>query len=751
MSKADRSTAHAKAGGNPSASIYAAVCGALMSPGLALAQGSLAPGAVQELSPVHVQGQAVSDGYEANIASSPKMTAPLLDTPRSVTVITEQLMRDRAATSLMDVLRTAPGITFGAGEGGTPTGDRPFVRGYEASTDMMVDGMRDLGRFSHETFNLESVEILKGPSSAYSGRGSTGGSINLVSKSPKLENFAEGTVGVGTDDNWRLTGDGNWALGESSAFRLNFMKQGGDIPGRDHVETDRWGVAPSFSWGLGTPTQVTLSYYHLQNDDTPDLGIPFKNESRPDRVTPPKVDRNNYYGLIGRDYRKNQADMTTLMVEHKFSDKLKLRNGTRYSESTNEYVMTRPSFDNCAARVGSRPNPAYGVAPCSNEADGVKMSKALRSLNQTNRSFVNQTDMFGEFTAGGLRHSYVAGLEFSTETISKRDGVSSGGFDRTLQDDLYNPNPSQPYTGSLGWGPRYDAAKTLTRAAYVFDTVKFSEQWEANAGLRYDNYRVTSGNVERTDNMWNYQLGLVYKPAPNGSIYVSYGTSSNPSGETAGQSGGADGAAGGRLTAGTAALAPEKSRSIELGTKWDVFDERLSLTAAVFETRKTDARSSDPITGDVTLSGSNRVRGIELGVAGSITPKWQVWGGYSYMDPKVTSYQSGGSDFSGNQMKFIARQSASLWTTYKFLPELTVGAGATYTGKRYVDDANIYQLPSYWRYDAMAAYQFNKNFGLQLNLNNLTDETIYEASHVGLFSYVAPGRSAMLTATFRYN
>ncbi|MBR8653347.1 TonB-dependent siderophore receptor [Achromobacter sp. Marseille-Q0513] len=732
--------------GSVSNSIYAAVCGALAAPGLALAQG-----ATHELSPVHVSGQAVNDGYEANVASSPKMTAPLLDTPRSVTVITEQLMRDRAATSLMDVLRTAPGITFGAGEGGTPTGDRPFIRGYEASTDLMVDGMRDLGRFSHETFNIESVEILKGPSSAYSGRGSTGGSINLVSKSPKAETFAEASTGFGTDNNWRLTGDANVAFSDTAAFRLNVMKQGGDVPGRDHVKTDRWGAAPSIAWGLGTPTRVTLSYYHLQNDDTPDLGIPFKNESRPGRVTPPRVDRDNYYGIVGRDYRKNQADMGTLRIEHQFSDAATLRNSTRYSESRNEYVMTRPSFDNCAAPTGSRPNPAYGKAPCSTEANGLKISKALRTLNQTNRSFANQTDLFGEFAAGGLRHSYVAGVEFSREEITKRDGISSGGFDKTLLDDLYRPNPHQAYTGSLSWGPSYRAAKTNTAAAYVFDTIKFSEQWETSVGLRYDRYRVESGGAKRTDGLWNYQLGLVYKPAPNGSIYVSYGTSSNPSGETAGQSGGADGAAGGRLTASTADLGPEKSRSIEIGTKWNVFDDRLSLTAALFETRKTDARSSDPLTGDITLAGSNRVRGIELGAAGSITPKWQVWAGYSYLDPKISSYRSGKEDFSGKQMKFIARQSASLWTTYKFLPELTTGIGATYTGKRYVDDANVYQLPSYWRYDAMASYAFNKNFSLQLNLNNLTNETIYEASHVGLFSYVAPGRSAMLTATFRYN
>jgi catecholate siderophore receptor len=193
-------------------------------------------------------------------------------------------------------------------------------------------------------------------------------------------------------------------------------------------------------------------------------------------------------------------------------------------------------------------------------------------------------------------------------------------------------------------------------------------------------------------------------------------------------------------------LGPEKSRSIELGTKWDFLDEKLSVTGAIFE----DAQSTDALTGKVSLSGNNRIRGVELGISGRITPNWDVWGGYSYLDPKVTSYRNGGVDYDGKQMKFIARQSFSIWSTYKILPQFTVGAGATHTGKRYVDDANVYRLPSYWRYDAMVSYQVNKNFGLQLNINNLSNETIYEASHVGIFTYVAPGRSAMLTTTYRY-
>ncbi len=687
-----------------------------------------------QLSPVTVQGQA--EGYQAPTeVSSPKMTAPLLDTPRSVIVVSEELIKDRGATSLQDVLRTTPGITLGSGEGGTPTGDRPFIRGYEASTDMFIDGVRDYARGSHETFNLESVEVLKGPSSAYTGRGGTGGSINLVTKAPKAYDFFEGSAGYGTDNQWRTTVDGNHAFSETGALRLNLMKMGGDVAGRDGVTIDRWGIAPSLAFGLGTPTRVTLSYSHIENNDMPDLGIPFKNEANPDRVTPPNVDRDNFYGRHNVDFRENVFDTATAQIEHDLNDKFTVRNVTRYGKTLNHYLMSRPSFDNCKAGA---------VGLCATEGPGVQFTRTDRARWRSSESLVNQTDIFGEFNTGSLKHNISAGVEFSKEDIYSKE---MGGGPGTERDSLYNPNPNKNYAYNLTYGRKEAAGNIKTRSIYLFDTVEFSEAWSANLGLRYDNFKVDNTQESRTDNLWNYQLGLVYKPAHNGSIYVSYGTSSNPSGENLGQAGGADGPAGGNTLH---ELKPEKSRSWELGTKWDVLDERLSLTAAVFQTDKTDARSTDPITGDVSLSGSNRVRGLELGASGAITPKWHVWAGYSYLDPKIKEYRSGDNVYDGKQMKFIAKQNLSLWSTYKVLPQLTVGGGATYMGKRFVDDSNEYNLPSYWRYDAMARYDVNKNLALQLNVNNISNNELYDASHVGIFANVGAGRSYMLTATYRY-
>ncbi len=684
---------------------------------------------VYHLGPVTVGGEAIEQGYKADQSVSQKFTAPLLDTPKTVTVITRELMDQRGAMSLTDVLRTTPGITLGAGEGGTPVGDRPFIRGYEASTDIMIDGMRDLGRFSHEAFNLERVEIVKGAGSAYSGRGSTGGTINMVSKTPKLDNFLAASLTGGTDETIRGTVDANYMVSETVGLRLNLMGHDADVAGREGVTVQRWGVAPSLTLGLGTATRATLALYHLQTDDIPDLGHPFSDPSNPSRVTPPDVPKKNFYGLVDRDFRKNEATLATVTIEHDFSDTLMLRNATRYGTTQNDYIMTRPSFD----------------LPNATEATG-KVTRGFRASRRHSEMLFNQTDLTGSFSTGSVQHSFASGLEFSREVL--KSGSFTNGSNPPLA-DLLDPDPRDPVGGSGIFDPTAygTPTKTETIGAYVFDTVKLTEQFELNLGLRFDSYKVTSGANSRRDDRFNYQVGLVYKPVSYGSIYVSYGTSSNTTGETTGNSGGAAGAAGGAAIRGPK---PERSRSIEIGTKWDVLDERLSLTAALFQTKKTDARSQDPVTGDIVLSGNNRVNGIELGIAGNITPDWQVWGSYTYLDPKILKYRSGGIDFDGNVMKFVAKQNFGIWTTYNITPAFSIGGGANFTGKRFVNDANTLYFESYWRFDATAAYKITENLDVRLNVQNLTNKTIYDASHVGFFAVVAPGRTGLLTVNARF-
>ncbi|MDO5624310.1 MAG: TonB-dependent siderophore receptor [Pseudomonadota bacterium] len=668
--------------------------------------------------------------YNPEFGSLPQLTAPLLDTPKSITVIPQEVLQERGVNSLADVLRTTPGITLGSGEGGTPMGDRPFIRGYEASTDIMIDGVRDLGRFAHEAFNIEQVEILKGPGSAYTGRGSTGGSINLVSKKPLADNAFAGSVGLGTDSYRRLTVDGNWRVSEGVAVRLNAMSHDAHVPGRDTNKARRWGVAPSVTFGMDGPTQATLSYYGLRAKDTPDLGHPF-DTGLPGAVgRPVRVDRDNFYGVKARDARQNDTDMGTLEVRHRFGNGMRLQNTTRYGESINQYIMTRPTIDAASGMV----------------------NRDVRTGNHRAKVLANQTDLHGDFTIGGVKNDFVLGLEYAREQLHTGSIPAAAGF-AMGRTPLLHPTPGDAYGGPglSDFGSDYDTLtnRTTTKAAYAFTTARFSPQWEANLGLRYDNYHVTNGTLSNKAKLWNYQLGLVYKPAPNGSVYVAYGTSSNPSGETQGMSGGADGAAGGNLGSGRDQLKPEKNRSIEIGTKWDVLNNRLSLTAAVFRTQKTNQRALDPITGDVALIGSNRTTGFELGAAGNLTPAWTLFAGYTWLDPKMLNSGGDGAN-NGKRLKFIAKQAFSAWSTYKITPELTVGGGATYMSSRWMNDANTLGVPAYWRYDAMVSYRVNKHVDLQLNLLNIGNRTIYEGSHVGLFANVGPGRSAMLTANFKY-
>ncbi len=690
--------------------------------------GKTKAGSILELEATDVKGVHQAETFKVDEMSSPKFTAPLREVPKSITIINEALIKERGATSLTDVLRTTPGITLGAGEGGTPLGDRPFIRGFEASTDIQIDGLRDLGRMSHEAFNVESVEIVKGPGSAYNGRGSTGGSINLVSKAAKAEDFIAGSVTMGTDQLWRNTLDINQYLPEQDlAFRLNAMKHEADTPGRDDVEVKRWGIAPTITWGLQGPTRVTASYYHQETDDIPDQGHPISLITN----KPADVDRDNFYGLVDRDFRKTSADLATLLIEHEFTPQLTVRNTLRGGRSMQNYVMSRPVFANVAQ-----------------EQNGL-VGRGFRPRNVVNTSVLNQTDLFGTFHTGGIKHSYSAGLEVSRETITDKD-KHAGNNGRP--GNLYNPNPHDGgWTLLPGTGEVTSKYQTEVKSLYAFDTLALHEQWDLNLGLRYDDYDVKNrveGGASSSSELWNYQVGVVFKPMPNGSIYLSYGTSSNPSGENT-QSGGADGAGAGNLNGNKANLDPEKSRSVELGTKWDVFNEQLSLTAAVFRTEKTNARVTDPISGLVALDGDQRVTGIEFGVTGRITDAWAVWGGYTYLDAEVVKSGGDGSN-DGNRSKFIAPNSFSLWSSYDLTDRWTVGAGANYMDQRYMNDANTVSIDDYWRYDAMVAYKVNKNLDLQLNVLNLTDETIYDASHVGLFATVAPGRSAELTANFRF-
>lgn len=708
---------------------------------------------VTQLAPVRVEGEGSS--YQTTTVSSPKMTAPLLDTPRTVQVVPKQVIQDQSASTLQDVLRNSPGITFGAGEGGRPGGDLPIIRGQNSAGSIFLDGIRDSSTQVRDTFNLEEVEIIKGPDSVYSGRGGAGGSINMVSKTPRATDFTEGTIQLGTDNNYRATIDSNWSLDEKAAFRLNVMGNKGDVPGRDDaVDFERWGVAPSLTLGVGTPTRITLSYYHYQDDSMPDYSIPYDPKTGQPVTETMGVSRKSFYGLTGRDFMKTRDDVATADFQHDFSDKLQLRSVLRYGRGTTDFAATNPD--------DSKGNVPNGL-----------VYRALKSGYYVTKTFASQTDLTGEFETGSLKHSFDLGFEYSNIKQDK-DGYTQSGVPTSATctglsvvcASLWDPDPHTDYTGRLTRNNNPARYNTDTIALYGFDTIKFNEQWQASLGLRWDNYRTSGSNIargrndpagtpafystSREDNLFNYQIGLAYKPMPNGTIYATYGTSSTPSAIAAG-------AISDAATAVSESLEPEKSRTVELGTKWDVFDDRLTLSAAAFQ----DIRKNTSVAVSATETeqiGEAKVRGIELGFSGSITPRWNVFGGYTFMDSEMTkgAFNSGAV---GQDLPNTPRNAFSLWTTYKVLPKLTVGGGAYYVDKVYGNSDSSKNpdgtpkarwVPSYWRFDAMASYEFNPNVSAQLNVMNIFDETYYTKAYAAHYAALGGGRAALLSLRVRY-
>jgi catecholate siderophore receptor len=729
---------------------------------------SNANGDTLSLGATSINGEGPQDtSYQVEKASSAKVTAPLVDTPRSITVVPQQVIKDTAATSLQDALRTVPGITFGAGEGGNPQGDRPIIRGFDAQTDTYLDGVRDTGAQTREIFDIESIEVSKGPNSAMGGRGSAGGSINLVSKQPKDYDFLDGGFTYGSDQTRRYTLDVNRKFLDTAAFRLNLMSHEQNVAGRDAINNDRWGVAPSLTFGLGTANRLNLSYYHVESDDLPDSGIPYGYGST--SATAVHVhdkpndggDRNNFYGLKDRDFRKTRADISTISFEHDFSDSMTLKNTLRHGNSGQDYVLTQP--DDSQRNVSRF---------------GTVWRRANTRVSSTDTN-TNQTDLFGEFNALGFKNNYSTGVEFTREdshvssytvTPNANPGATSPGgvgcqpgeSARGTCTSLSNPNPDDAFNGTLARNYAGTKTKANTRALYAFDTIELDPQWLLNLGVRFDSFdthakNTTTGKTSDTSNFWNWQAGLVWKPADNGSVYASFATSATPPGAMLNE-----GTDGNPLIAGnsvlTSDLEPETTKNYEIGTKWNVLNDRVSLSAAVFRTEKENTRIL-VATNTYENQGTTRVDGIELSASGKITDKWQVFAGYSYLDSENVDPGASGRNGAltslvnaakGKELPNTPKNSASLWTTYQLAPKLTIGGGAFYVDQVWGDAANTVYVPSYTRYDAMAAYKLNKNLDFQVNVQNLTDKVYYDKAFTTHFATEAAGRTVLLSTNVHF-
>ncbi len=690
----------------------------------------------------------------AQSLSSPKFTQPLVNTTQTVTVIKEQLVKEQGATTLTEALRNVPGVgTFYAGENGnTSTGDAVYMRGFDASSSIFVDGVRDLGSISRDMFNIEQIDVIKGPAGTDFGRSAPTGSINLATKQPKQEDSFDASLGAGSASYKRGTVDWNKKLDGmgGAAFRLNAMGQDAGVAGRDEVKNKRWGIAPSFAFGLDTDTRTYLNLLHVKQDNVPDGGVltmGLPGYTSPDPAKRPslsgarRVDSSNFYGTAS-DHDDVTADMMTLRVEHDFAPGVTLRNTTRWGQTKQDYLLS--SFMAGTSQL---------VTPDLNNPATWTISRSINTKDQVNRILTNQTNLNASFETGAIKHDLTTGVEIAREQ-QRNLTLATSGVVPTVS--VYNPDSSVslPVYAHTGAGNK---GKTDTVALYAFDTVKLNEQWQINGGVRVDHYKTNYGTwdakgastlaLEKSGNLFNWKIGALYKPAPNGSIYANMALSQQPpGGANFALSSAANSAANPNMD-------PQKAKTAELGTKWELLDKRMLVSGALFRTEVTNEIVTNT-DGTVGQTGKKVVQGIELGMTGQITPAWGVSGGYTYQDTKVDTGANLAADGTKG-LTYTPKDALTLWTSYQMPFGLTIGGGARYAGgmKRGTDGAvgTPKHTDSYWVFDAMATYKVNKNFDVQLNVFNLFDKDYVAAINKSGYRYfLGIARSVRLTANVHF-
>jgi catecholate siderophore receptor len=660
-----------------------------------------------------------------------KLPGDLQNTPQSVTVVSSQLMASQAVTRLEEALRNVPGITLNAGEGGA-RGDTVNLRGFSAFNDFFLDGIRDAAVYTRDVFNLESVEVVKGPSATLFGRGSTGGAINQVSKAPFLTALDTVTADFGTNHEYRATFDINAPLSSTAALRINAMGESSGIADRDYFDNRRWGVAPSLSLGIGEDNSLVASYIHQQENNLPDSGIPFVNGR------PAPVPRDLYYGLAS-DFQTTNDNIATVRFKHDFNSNFSVADTLRYARYEFDYQSTMPNF-------------GMNVPTANTPLDDIFVGRDAPGSSGTQTNLTNQTDLTARFKTGSVSHTLFTGAEFARQTndLSRYNNPFNKNNNWIPETPLLNPDATQPLPAVQ---PITSQQNTTAHSAavYVTDTLGITPYLDFIAGLRFDHfsadyvqYTWANGAVldlDHTDNVVSPRAALVIKPTSRQSYYLSFGTSFDPSAEAL------------ALTSKTADLGPVKAKTYEAGAKTSWLDGRLSTTAAIFRTEVDNAQTNDPENPTITvLNGDQRVDGLELGASGYLTEHLEITAGYTYLDGKTLA--SGTPAYVGQAMPNVARNALNLWTEYELSDAWEIGAGGNWLGPRYADSAQTATIPGFVVWNAMASYKLSKAVSLQLNVLNLTNKTYFENSYYtsAAENHVFPGagRSARLTirATF---
>ena len=736
---------------------------------------------------------------EANSVSLSKFTEPLIETPQSVNVVPQFVLKDQGVSTLRDTLRNVPGISLAAGEAGAQ-GDNLTIRGFTARNDIFLDGIRDFGSYYRDSFNYEQVEALEGPAGIQFGRGSTGGVINQESKVPAWQEFANVQTQFGTDKTRRITADLNKPIADVAggmAVRANVMAQEGGVAGRDYAEVRRFGIAPSISIGLNTNTHATLSYVHLTESDTPDYGLPWLGAS----VAPGPI-RHHYYGFPDQNYLKTNDDIVTLKADHEFSPNLNLHTIARAANYPRQAMITEPQI--CSNASASVPVGGF-VSSLLTSAVNSKLPCAFTPASDPNTIIVNrnqiqaksvegdlwnQTEVTARFKTIGIRHALVAGVEGGQEISNPiRTSYTLNNINTVPTATLINPNTQQPFAGT-GYITSIVHTKSKSVGLYFVDTLKLGRYFDLSGGIRWDRFDTgynlyqptppAGGTVtpavppiNRIDEQPSYRAAFVYKPSSHGSVYFDYGTSFNPAAESLSLS----------IGLANSSAAPEQNETYEVGTKWSFLNERLLMEGAWFRTEKDNARETDPTnSNNIVAAGNQLVKGVQFSVVGRLPEGMDIVAGYAYLDSAVI-YSKFFPIAVGYPLANVPKQTFNLFVTHKLPWRLNAGLGGNYVASRTASSTVPFvptsygpaqkfatgtapcgatattcyevlstamkQVPGYWVFNAMLRRPITDRLELQANVNNLLNRYYIDLPHP---SHLVPGAgaSALIGVNFKF-
>jgi catecholate siderophore receptor len=680
--------------------IAAAMLALLSTPPLAYAQAQ----PEQALPEVKVQGEAERadgpvQGYRATRSSTATKTdTPLREVPASVTVVPSSLMKDQAMQNMGDVFRYVPGVLMHQGEGNR---DQAVIRGTSTTADFYVDGVRDDAQVFRDLYNLERVEVLKGPAGMVFGRGGAGGVINRVTKKPTADAVTDLNITLGSWNQVRNTFDVGRKMDDSGAWRLNAMAEhSGSF--RTGVDLKRWAVNPTATLTAGADSTLTLGYEHYNDERTADRGIPSQNGR------PYSTDPGNFFGNASQSNAHSYVDSAYAIFDADLGGRQTLKNTFRatYYDKYYQNVYAGSAVDT---------------------AGNLTLSAYNNANQRTN--FFNQTDFIQKLGGGGIEQTLLLGVELGYQDSANKRNTGFFGAATGI-----TVAATQPFATATSFRPNGTDADNRVKGSilgvYAQDQVALSRDWKAIAGLRYDVFKVDfddrrtttpAVDLARTDTGWSPRAGLIWTPTAASVYYVSYSYAFLPSGEQL------------SLATTTADLEPEKAINYELGARWDL-RPGLTLSSALFRLDRKDVHVADPNNpGTFVKSGQQRVEGVEIGLQGEVTRDWLVYGGYAYLDGRIKEPISSGTAATaasvvpaGNKIGLVPENTFSLWNRFNHGGGWGSGLGLIYQDDSFTSFNNSVTLPAFWRVDGGIYYAFpDRKTRLQFNVENIFNRRYY--------------------------